>query len=211
MRIRTNRPTFILLTVSALVGCGKSSHKNAESAPPPSDDRKVFSLAGIANTSFKSDCTLEDGSTDRADNETLTFAENSFENIWMNFDGADCDPAKKRTTYIKKLTNVEKEVTPDIAGWTSYVFTYESITATPHTVILTRLFNSGKVYGYTDWVINQPKEITGRKYQESSEAKQAKGAVRTNTTKIDGDTLLLARYVADKASTDKPFIFKRVK
>lgn len=203
---------FKLVAVSvcfaSIMACGKGPKHGGDSSPAPKDETQVFGLVGLAGTTYKSDCQIVQDKN-RSEVEVVNFGENTFEKIWMNFDGPDCNEGKKRTTYSYSVVNVEKELSPDIGGWDTYVYAYDSVTAMTHTVIITKTFNKENGYGYDDWAVNEPKDISGRKYGEKSEVKAAKGEIRKSTLKIEGSTLSLARYKDGKAQVEDPFVYQK--
>lgn len=68
-------------------------------------------------------------------------------------------------------------------------------------------YSERSVYGYSDWVVGGEKEITGRKWDDSSEAEDAKNSSFERTFKIEGNLLFAAHYENNvpQTTTDRPF------
>jgi hypothetical protein len=193
----------------ALVSCGDDSAEKKNDAPRRNGDGASFELNGLAGHTYQTDCEGFDDSQ-RSEQDTAVFQADAFEWTWSNFDGLVCDARQKRTTYVYNLVNVVKEPTSDLSGWDSYSYEYASLTATAHQQAIVDKFNAVQVYGYSDWVLDQPKDIAGRQYDAETKAKAKKGAVYTATVKVEGDLFSMASYKDGKASADDVLVYKKL-
>lgn len=191
----------------ALSACGADDKKSDGGKGPGNGG--AFELNDLAGRTYQTDC-WQDAERQRSELDVAVFHGDSFEKIWSNFDGVACAPEARRTTYVYKLLDVTKEATSDLAGWESYSYSYDSIMTTLHQPAIVEAFNRGQIYGYSDWVLNEPKDVAGRKYDATIDAKPAKGAVRVVTVKIETSKFSLAAYKDGKATADDPLVYKHV-
>ncbi len=199
----------LLATSFGIAGCDDDSNEGGRDAADPGNGDAVFSLNGLAGTTYRTAC-LPGDKANRSERDEVVFSADSFQKIWVSFDGKDCADSEKRTTYVYALGNVKKEIAPDLAGWETYVYRYVSSQAQTHTVLVTETFNAQKAYGYDDWAVGVPKDIAGLRYDSKSDPKAAIGTVRSATVKIEGDQLSLARYEGNTAKSDGAMVYTKV-
>lgn len=109
------------------------------------------------------------------------------------------------------LINKKKEVSPQLEGWTTYIYEYQAVMTQPESVYIVSVWNKDKAYGLSEWTLGQAKEVTGLKYRESDGAEQARGDIGRRTMKLDGDTLVIAkRDEHGVALADNPFVYKKI-
>lgn len=203
---------LILVFLSLIsAACGQLDGKKASSGTRK-EGKNVFTELGIAGQTFSTQCVTEEGHETRSEIEAVVFQGSAFERRWSNFSGPDCGEDAGRTTYVTKLMQAEEEVKPDLPGWRTYAYVYDSITVVVHTVALAKRFNKEKVYGFEDWEVDQAKDVSGLRYDEESEAKRAKGDIRLATLQYDRDArqVSFARYKDGVATEEDAFVYTKV-
>ncbi len=189
------------------LGCGKKSKSSDGSQPK----KNPFVLAGIVDQTYSMGCVSREDTDHRPFTESIHFAQDSFIINWKNFNDQNCSEDKKRVSYNYNFIDVEKETSSDLEGWSTYAYSVHSITGTVYTASVKKKFNKNKAWGYDDWVVGEAKEITGRRYSSKQKARPSVGSIRVHTVKIEGDTLYIARYVKNRATEEKPWVYKKLK
>jgi hypothetical protein len=194
--------TAIFLTVS----CG-SKDSNSPQAEPV-DTRPVFSLSGLASTTWVRDC---EKITDRnrSVRETVILNDNTFVIKNEYFDGFECAEGLKRSTFNDLLKQVYKDELEKIPGWTTYSFKVDAVTAAIHQQRLVAVYNEYKAYGLQGWELNIEKNISGLAYDAESEKERAAGAISERTILVEGDSLYFAIYEGDVPVANKEQAYTR--
>lgn len=187
-------------------GCGKESGKSSDPLPA----KPVLSAAGLMGSTFRSECFLGEGGG-YSYQYTYEFGDSSFRRIETHFGEEKCEEPKKLITYAELFTGLEKAIDSELEGWDSFAYNLASLTATTHSVMITSNFNQNKCYDYSDWVMNQPKEVSGLKLKADDKPLASKGSSWVMTVKLNNDMLSIARWVVDRFSADNPMAFKKVK
>lgn len=123
---------------------------------------------------------------------------------WEFFSGADCLATQR--VFVKESTFKDpSETVSALAGWQQIQLEVVSITAMPIIAEEAEALNQEKAYGFSNWVPNEKKLITGLKSGEDSSAESEAGKIWEMTLKREGSNLRFARYVNDKAEpADEP-------
>jgi hypothetical protein len=196
-----------LLLVLLLANCKNDDGNKGGSTGPAAPTGPGFSLIDAASTTWESDCILDD-SPQRSFKRVFFLGDKSFSYQRTNYEGQTCEPAMMDWVFESYYNNVRFDSTSRLEGWKTIAYNVERITATPKKEVQVMDANQKSNYGYTDWSLDQAKEITGRRFRQDAEPELKAGAARERTFLIEGDVAYFARkddsgnYVDAK---DQPF------
>lgn len=142
----------------------------------------------------------------------INFYSNRIDYKQFIFSDSECKPENLEREYDEKYQHSYFEKVPHIEGWHTVNYAIESITTTPRSDQNAAILSRKNRYGYSDWHKDETKDITGRRWDDSSEPKRQKGDARRRTFKVEDNKLYMARYQKNgKAEpTDNPnFVLMR--
>lgn len=192
-----------LLLASLLAGCGKGGETvNAADESP----YRALGWTGL----WKNECVNEDG---RSHLTTITISDTGTERVFTRYLAANCRAGDERVVYVHRYQGAREIRPSDLEGWRTIRQEVVSITGDIKIQQLANEFNQHKHYGYDDWKVGEPKDLTGRKFDDADKANPAVGAARYFTMTMEGDVLRFADYVDHQAkpSADPEDRFRRVK
>ncbi|MCX6119944.1 MAG: hypothetical protein NT027_20605 [Proteobacteria bacterium] len=193
-----------ILAMFALTGCGEGeSTEQGKDKPKPNPTTGI----GLVGNSYQSDCIADQNNTSQI--EEIIFGETTFERNLLTYSGAKCEAALKSFQLIRKFSNSTSAESRDVLKWTELTYKVESIQASVHQQQTADLFKSNLVYGYSDWAMGAPKEVSGKKLTKDSDAEPALGSYLSSTYKIEGNKLFLAQYRGGKPTSEWPIIFAK--
>ena len=199
----------VMICTAALfftVSCGKKDSDSPQAEPV--DTRPVFSLSGIASTTWVHAC---EDITDRKRSvrSSVTLNDNTFDIKSEYFDGFACEEGLKRSTFIDRRKKVYKDDKEKIPGWTTYSCVIDSIKLALHQQRLVAIYNDYKAYGLQGWELNVEKNVSGLAYDAESEKERASGHISERTILIEGDKLYFATYEGDVPVANKEHPYAR--
>ena len=208
MKMRSTQRFILVSFLLAFAASCRPKDSDNDSSPAPDED--AFGLLGVTASAYKSDCIYKEESK-TSEFEIITYGKNTFQRLWRGFDGKECGETTSRLNDVYKFNSVQKENETHLSGWSTFDFNYESIQITIVSDSVAKSFNETQAYGYSDWQLNQPKEVTGKRFSNQYATQPNVGLRVRSTIKLDGDTLSLARYVNGAPVEDRPYIYKKIK
>ncbi len=198
------RHAFFLTAVLLVVSCG-----GRESGGPisePADTRPVFSLVGLASTTWVQDC-RDLTERKRSMRETVILDDNTFAIKSEYFDGFACTEGLKRSTFHDRRKKVFKDNLEKIPGWTTYSCKVDAVTMMLHQQRLVAIYNDYKAFGLQGWELNVDKNVSGLAFDAESDKELASGANLERTILVEDNKLYFANYEGDVpvANKERPF------
>lgn len=170
---------ILLLGLLAAIGCGKDGGGSSDSG-----DAAAPTVTALDGT-WKSDC-IEEG-----DGWYFTAT-------MSNTAGSGTSTIARYWSQPKCLYPTSSVVTTrsfvlgaKLAAVDAYAidYTYEKVEATIKDQEIVDAANNDSGYGYTDWVIDVAKDVTGKAYNDEATAEVAAGFKSFNIVKIEADKL----------------------
>lgn len=195
---------FSILLPLLLSSCGKGAGPEGS---PKSAAASLFGSDGLSGA-WETKCVAKDGFSTR---ERFEFSGDQFTVEYKGFDDTTCTDSQ--LLHVDHETNGEayQTKTPELVGWMTIDYLVkEDLRILTH-LREVALYNREKRFGYGDWQINVPKDISGRKYRENSTALPSIGDARVRTFLIQGNLLKVASYVTGKAQEveDESHVYTR--
>lgn len=198
----------ILLASALIAGCGSSS-KSKKGNGSSNNEKQVFSSFGLTGTWNRPCQELEASSKQK----TRTFSENGDIEIDTIFANKGCSPGDEIIVYKFEYANA-REVSPtDLEGYTKVRSESVAATVSVFANYIAEEFNKSAIYGYTDWKPNTPRDISGRKFEETSTQEYSVGTLVYMHFLKEGDYLSFAAYKDNTAlkETDNSKRYTKVK
>jgi hypothetical protein len=174
--------TSLLLATATILLSGCSVFETKKKA------QKAIQIDESLTGRWSTDCFERGFIFTKYQREELTFsAVGDFEKKAVQHVGADC----KTETVSKTVSGTYDELdpVPGIVGGKAINFTVRDVVFTAHTDEAVKSLNEVKTCGLSDWVLNKPTSVLGKKCGETFQD----GAVIFDVYKRDGNTVYLGQ------------------
>jgi len=108
------------------------------------------------------------------------------------------DDSNCQNIFLVNIVSGKYQVTgtsTDVVGAQKIDLTYSTSTMTLYKPSLIEKYNHEKVYGYNDWKVDVPKNISGRSYSQSD---QPAANARFSLYRVENNKMYLGRIIGSK-------------
>lgn len=193
----------LLLALSvAITGCGQDKKKKDDrpQAHPAPVSEGGFGLQGLEATTWLSVCIPSETGKSSVQISYL-LQDSSMVKTSKYYDYSDCKPEEQYAERVVQYKEINISASTEISGSKLVSSVFESMQFTSHKEDFTVSINKEAVYGHTDWLTHEAKEVAGKAYDSETRAEWASGKVLELIYKIENEKMFFA-YFDDK---DKPY------
>lgn len=198
----------ILIVSLAIVGCGSNS-KSKKGNESNNSEKPVFESFGLMGA-WKRPCLDFEVSSKQKSRQFSATSDIEIQTLYAN---KGCSAGDEAVVYKIEYANARAINPTDLEGYTKIRSETVTSTATVYISYIADEFNRSAVFGYTDWKPNVERDISGRKFKETSTAESSNGSLVYMHFLKDGDYLSFATYKDQTAlkETDNSNRYIRVK
>lgn len=182
-----------LLVIVLISACGNSEDTSSRPKPRPIIG---FSLSGLNDSIWKSGCMVgEDGNSAVV---TYTFGDRTLEKVSSDFRGTECAATELRFERIASYKDVSvTNYAAILANSFRARGLLNAVTFTSKHDDFTAELNAANAYQTSSWKTNVPRDVSGLKFDNKSQAHAPQGSVLNVLYSIENDDLYFGYYAAD--------------
>ncbi|MGZ3688444.1 MAG: hypothetical protein ACXWPM_09630 [Bdellovibrionota bacterium] len=191
-----------------LVGSAVACQSPTDPLSPRLPSSTLFEDLGLSGEWQTACIPKQDGYSQR---ETITLQGNDLTTDYRVFDDTQCTDTKVLFSKSEVAGETYQQKTPELPGWSTLDYLVKAYLLTPEYDRIVTIYNRNQTYGYGDWQLHVPKDISGRKFDGHSSALPTLGEARVRSFTLQGDKLKFAKYVDGKAqeSEDESLIYTK--
>lgn len=189
-----------------LAACGSFLKSAPDRDAAPTGTYGELGLAG----DWANDCVNREGGGSHRTRHA--FAGDGATRIYTHYLLAGCRTGDEDLTYTATYANASKVTPSDLEGYATVRAELLSYVSTPITSEAVADFNANNRFGYADWQLGVPKDISGRPFRSDSTSKMTTGKSYYYTFAVAADRIEFSSYEGGQAlkSTDPEDVFKRL-
>jgi hypothetical protein len=179
----------IIIASAVIAGCG-SNTKSKKGKESDNNEKPVFDSFGLMGA-WKRSCLDFEFSSKQKSRQFSATSDIEIQTMYAN---KGCSAGDEAIVYKITYANARAINPTDLEGYTKIRSETVTSTATVYISYIADEFNRSAVYDYSDWKPNVERDISGRKFKDTSMAESSNGSLVYMHFLKEGDYLSFATY-----------------